>query len=406
MAVLGHVVVRRVGEAEVYAATADLHERFAPGYAGWGHPPSEDEVRATSAGWGAPNADREGRFGPTTVRWYPTVQWFDGAGFADLLRSTSLYRRLDEAVREPLLDAVAERIRRRAVRPGPAALPQRPARRSAMRLSAHRHLRRRAPARLHYRAADAGAVVPTRVQTSTAAGGRTVVPGGATVADATPVVVCIGVHVLDVLGGPVDEMPAPGRAQLVDEIAISVAGTAGGVAVDLARHGIATATIGVVGDDVAGRLLRGVMAGHGIDVAGLRATTELQTSMSMHAIGRDGERRPIHVVGANRLLGVEDAAPVAASGARAVHLGGLDVLPGLWSAAPGLLASWRAAGAVTSLDLLGGRAADAGVDWGAVLPEVDWFLPNDTQLRQLSGAADILAALGVGAGPGRPPRPS
>ena len=39
------------------------------------------------------------------------MQWFDGAGFADLLRSTSLYRRLGPEVREPLLAAVAERIR-------------------------------------------------------------------------------------------------------------------------------------------------------------------------------------------------------------------------------------------------------------------------------------------------------
>jgi hypothetical protein len=36
-----------------------------------------------------------------------------GGGFADLLRSTSLYRRLDSHVRDPLLDAIAERIRMR-----------------------------------------------------------------------------------------------------------------------------------------------------------------------------------------------------------------------------------------------------------------------------------------------------
>ena len=56
---------------------------------------------------------RRTAFGPTIVRWYPTVQWFDGEGFADLLRSTSLYRRLGRDIREPLLDAVAERIRTR-----------------------------------------------------------------------------------------------------------------------------------------------------------------------------------------------------------------------------------------------------------------------------------------------------
>jgi SAM-dependent methyltransferase len=112
VALLGNVVVRRAGEPEVYAETADLHERFSPGNPEWGYPPLEDEVRATDEGWGLV-ADPGGLFGPTIVRWYPTVQWFDGDGFADLLRSTSLYRGLDRDVREPLLDAVAERIRTR-----------------------------------------------------------------------------------------------------------------------------------------------------------------------------------------------------------------------------------------------------------------------------------------------------
>ena len=112
MALLGNVVVRRPGEREVYAETADLHERFAPGNPAWGHPPLEDEVRATDEGWGSVN-DPGALFGPTVVGCYPTVQWFDGEGFADLLRSTSLYRGLDPEVREPLLDAIAERIRTR-----------------------------------------------------------------------------------------------------------------------------------------------------------------------------------------------------------------------------------------------------------------------------------------------------
>ena len=113
LAVLGNVVVRRPGELEVYAETADLHERFCPGDPAWGDPPLEDEVRSNTEGWGPPNEDRDGLFEPTVVRWYPIVQWFDGAGFADLLRSQSLYRKLDADVREPLLDAIADRIRSR-----------------------------------------------------------------------------------------------------------------------------------------------------------------------------------------------------------------------------------------------------------------------------------------------------
>jgi SAM-dependent methyltransferase len=112
IALLGHVVVQRPDEPEVYAGTADLHRRFAPGNPGWGRPPTEDDVRATDGGWG-PVEDPGALFGRPVVRWYPTVQWFDGAGFADLLRTLSLYRGLDPDVREPLLDAIAERIRTR-----------------------------------------------------------------------------------------------------------------------------------------------------------------------------------------------------------------------------------------------------------------------------------------------------
>jgi SAM-dependent methyltransferase len=112
LVLIGHVTVRRPGEPEVYAETADLHEAHAPGNPEWGHPPLEEEVRATSEGWGLVE-DPGGLFGPTTLRWYPTVQWFDGEGFSNLLRTTSLYRKLAPEVREALLDSIAERIRTR-----------------------------------------------------------------------------------------------------------------------------------------------------------------------------------------------------------------------------------------------------------------------------------------------------
>lgn len=112
MALLGHVTVRRPNHQDVYAETADLHERFAPGNPDWGHPPLEDRAPIAEHGW-APPAGRDDLFEPPITRSYPTVQWFDGQGYADLMRSQSLYRKLDRDVREPLLDAVADRIRER-----------------------------------------------------------------------------------------------------------------------------------------------------------------------------------------------------------------------------------------------------------------------------------------------------
>lgn len=113
VALMANVVVRRPGEPEVYAATADVHDHYCPGNPHWGHPPLEDEVRATDQGWGTiERIEGPGDlFGSPTVRFYPNVQWFDGDDFADLLRSVSIYRTLERGVREPMLDAIAERIR-------------------------------------------------------------------------------------------------------------------------------------------------------------------------------------------------------------------------------------------------------------------------------------------------------
>ena len=61
-------------------------------------------------GWGLAKGPGS-LFGPPAVRWYPVVQWLDGDGFADLLRTTSLYRGLDAHARDSLLDAIAGRIR-------------------------------------------------------------------------------------------------------------------------------------------------------------------------------------------------------------------------------------------------------------------------------------------------------
>ncbi len=58
MALLGNVVIRRRGEPEVYAETADLHQLYCPANPDWGHPPLEDEVRGDQRGLGARRGSR------------------------------------------------------------------------------------------------------------------------------------------------------------------------------------------------------------------------------------------------------------------------------------------------------------------------------------------------------------
>src|SRR6187455_2946653 len=156
-------------------------------------------------------------------------------------------------------------------------------------------------------------------------------------------VICAGVHVLDVLAGPLPVGVAPWTPQVVDRIRLTVAGTAGGVAVDLARLGVDVAAVGMLGADESADLIVRVAACAGVDTGRLRRTTAVQTSASMLLIDSGGERIPVHVVGANAL--VEPEQIVADADTKVFHLGGLDVMPRLWESARTLLAGIRSAGA-------------------------------------------------------------
>lgn len=204
-------------------------------------------------------------------------------------------------------------------------------------------------------------------------------------------VLAVGVHVLDVLGRPLSTFPTPERGQLVDEIRVTAAGTAGGTAVDLAKLDVSVASVGVVGSDDASDLLVALLERHGVNVERIARTGDAQTSMSMLPIGLDGERMAIHTVGANPLLTPDLVDDRDLDQARVLHLGGLDVLRGMHDGAAELLHRARAADVITTLDVLGTAVASAPIDWAAVLPQVDWFLPNEPQLAQLSGKTDPAA---------------
>lgn len=124
LAIIGHTVVRDPGKPEVFAETADIHERFAPGYPAWELPPTADEVMAVAAesagsiaalesalGRVPDGSSTAGRFRPPVIRWYQHEQWFDSKEYIEHVSTSSMYANLAAQVREPLLDAVAERIR-------------------------------------------------------------------------------------------------------------------------------------------------------------------------------------------------------------------------------------------------------------------------------------------------------
>jgi len=200
--------------------------------------------------------------------------------------------------------------------------------------------------------------------------------------------IALGVHVLDVLVRPVEEIPEGQGGALVEEIRITGAGSAGGTAITLAKLGATVRSAGAIGSDAVGDMLLTLLERDGIDTSLLLRREDVQTSASVLPIRASGDRPAFHVIGANSTYGPDDAPWNAIAAATHLHLGGPEFMGG--EAAARILIHAREHGAVTSADIL--APGDPGLlEWIApAFGELDYLLPNEEQVLGFTGADDLI----------------
>jgi sugar/nucleoside kinase (ribokinase family) len=215
-------------------------------------------------------------------------------------------------------------------------------------------------------------------------------------------VIALGVHVVDVLVRPVEQIPEGQGGQLVEEIRITPAGSAGGTALTLAKLGARAMSAGAIGEDELGDVLLALLGGFGVDTSLLVRRHGVQTSSSVLPIRPDGSRPAFHVVGANATYSSADAPWEQIARADYLHLGAPEFMGG--EEAAKILSFAREHDVVTSADILApGEQAAAIADWLApALEHIDYLLPNEEQVLGLTGEADLRAGcdalLGRGVG--------
>lgn len=200
-----------------------------------------------------------------------------------------------------------------------------------------------------------------------------------------------GTYILDILGVPVTDIPPGGSRTFVEEIRLTVAGTAGGTAVPCARLGLRTLAVGAVGDDEKAEWLVGAMVREGIDVSPMQRLAGCQTSATILPIRPDGSRPVLHARGAAARLRISPEARARALAGRIVHFGGVGSLPEM-DGPPTVefLAAAKAAGCTTTLDLIQARPEVLDLLL-PLMPFVDLFLPSIEETGALVGTDDPAA---------------
>lgn len=198
-------------------------------------------------------------------------------------------------------------------------------------------------------------------------------------------VAVVGLYIVDILGRPITGIPAGGRVDFIEEIRLTVAGTAGGTAVDCSKLGMKTLAVGAVGDDEKAEFLLNTLARHGVDISHMQRIAGVPTSATMLCIQLDGTRPALHARGASDHLLVRPEDVPRVFEAAYVHLGGTGLLRAM-DGAPTVhfLRHAQSRGCLTSFDLVGARAETLALV-EPVLPFVDYFIPSIEEAAVLSG---------------------
>lgn len=207
---------------------------------------------------------------------------------------------------------------------------------------------------------------------------------------------CAGILVGDTFCGPMSALPRPGQLLAVDGMPSRPGGCAANVAIDLAKQGIRVDVAGRVGRDAAANMIRGALAEHGIGCEQVAVSDAYPTSTTVILLVRGEDRRYIHSFGANRALTAADLDREWLAGLKVFYLGGLLALPGV--STEGLrdvLAFCRSHGVVTVVDVVVPDGSGAMQRVRPLLPEIDYFLPNDDEARELTGASEPCEQLRV-----------
>lgn len=201
-----------------------------------------------------------------------------------------------------------------------------------------------------------------------------------------PEVMCIGILVADLIGGPLLSYPSRGKLVTVENMGLYNGGCATNTGIALARLGIKTGVIGRVGADGLGDFLVNVLERNGIDTRGITRSITKNTSATMVILDENGERSFIHYIGSNGEFGIDHIDFELLKDTKIAHIAGSFLLPRFdGHETAETLKKLKQMGVMTSVD----TAWDFTGKWLSTieecLPYIDIFVPSLDEAQMISG---------------------
>ena len=203
-------------------------------------------------------------------------------------------------------------------------------------------------------------------------------------------VACVGILVADTIVAPVTSSPEKGQLVGVDSICVRNGGNAMTASLNLSTLGVESGIFGMVGKDLYGSYLAGILRDKGVDVRGLCTDECVGTSASVVMVDEKGQRSFFHTRGTNAVFTEKDISYSVIDDYDMVFVTGtflMDRFDGQPTAR--FLKNCKEKGKTTFLDV----CWDATDRWGLLLedclPYLDFFMPSIDEARCIARKDDL-----------------
>ena len=197
--------------------------------------------------------------------------------------------------------------------------------------------------------------------------------------------VSLGIAVMDIVTAPVDRTLFDRDKTPVGCILLAPGGDAANQAADLARLGRRVTLCCRLGDDALGRQFTAELAACGVDLSHIAVSADSVTSAAIALVSADGQRSILHRRGNNYDFCMNDVDLNVIAAARALSVGSLYGCPKLEEDGLAvILEHAKHHGLMTFADMASDKKGQKLAGLRPFLPNIDWFLPSETESRHLT----------------------
>jgi sugar/nucleoside kinase (ribokinase family) len=205
-------------------------------------------------------------------------------------------------------------------------------------------------------------------------------------------VLVVGELNIDLILNNIDKFPEIGKEVLAKEMKQTLGSSSAIFANNMSVMGVKAAFVGKVGIDSYAAYVSSALKQAGVDISNITRSTSLLTGLTV-AFNFGNDRAMITYPGAMNELKVQDISDEVLKSASHMHLSSVFLQEGIKPDIVELFKRAKSFRLTTSLDPQWDPKEKWDLNLNALLPFVDVFLPNETEVKKLTASASIEQAI-------------